>query len=197
MTGFCYNSLMPTPNLQRLLMIAALAGMLMPAAAIGYFSPEEVLLNKQLFLPPREGDESKDRVKSQQEFSAQRRLRDQQEAFAIQHPAPAEEALDAEQLPGDVWTEGASNQLLPLPAGLSATDLELLRTIRLLDRITEQQRVLQYGVRSDGTIAHGGAPLAPTGAGAWVAATTVIGAVLWTLRRARAAERSVWSFTQS
>src|SRR3989338_5104334 len=148
----------------------------------------DVLLSKEFFLPPT-ARETVARSNRQAETSAERRTREQEDAFAIQHAAAPEEIPEEELIPVD--EEGTDD-----PAAeptLTSTDLELLRTLRLLSRINDRQNVLQYGATTQGDALHAGAPpLAPTGAGAWLAATTMIGAVGWTLRRAREAERGSW-----
>lgn len=159
-------------------------------SALAFDPPEQVLLNSEFFLPPS-ARESRSRQTRQAEISDLRRSEQLQKAITEQHPAPVKESTEKEE--EDVTEEAA------LPAGLSASDLELLRTVRLLDRITGRQQTPQvyYGAlpmmqMQGGDALHSGAPLlAPTGAGAWLAATVVIGAVFWTLRRARKSESNV------
>lgn len=181
-----YNTLMSSRSLRRLLPIALAAGCMLPAAAGAYMTAEDVLLNSDFYLPPSMR-ESEDRIARQSAVSAERRTREQEESFV--HAAAPEE-IPAEET--DEGWEEEENTETEETAGLSGSDLELLRTIRLLDRITDRQRVLQYGAPQANDVLHGGAPaLAPTGAGAWLAATTMIGAVAWTMRRAKRSERQV------
>lgn len=184
----CYNALMPSPIVWRLATLTFVALTLMPNVASAYMTAEEVLLNEEFFLPPT-ARETQNRNNRQTVTSAERRIREQQEAFEIQHPAALEEIPEEENVmeESDTETEATSTDL-------SGTDLELLRTLRLLDRITDRQRTLQYGATAHGDPIHGGAPpLAPTGAGAWLATSTMLGAVGWTLRRANRAGKRAWS----
>ncbi|MBM3227300.1 hypothetical protein FJZ27_00325 [Candidatus Peribacteria bacterium] len=175
---------MPSPTLRRLLPIIIAIGCMLPMTTAAYMTPEEVLLSSEFYLPPSKRG-AKDRVARQRNVSTERRVREQEAHFvpaAAPEEIPEEDALDEEVYPSE---DAAS-------ADLSASDLDLLRTIRLLDRITDRQRVLQYGAPTRGQVLLGNRPdLAPTGAGAWVAATTLIGAVGWTLRRAKRSERQV------
>ncbi|TSC99910.1 MAG: hypothetical protein Greene101449_444 [Candidatus Peregrinibacteria bacterium Greene1014_49] len=180
------NPCLPAGRLQRLATVAIVALTLIPNVANAYMTAEDVL--DEFFLPPT-ARESKDRLARQSTVSAERRAREQDEAFEIQHAAAPEEIPEEELVP----TEEAPNVSTAEPT-LNSTDLELLRTLRLLGRVTDRQRVLQYGATVQGDPLHGGAPpLAPTGMGAWIAATTMIGAVAWTLRRAGKAGRKAWS----
>jgi hypothetical protein len=177
---------MPSPTLRRLLPIALALSCMLPGVANAYMTAEDVLLNSAFYLPPtkREGE---NRIERQRVVSAERRTREQEDLFMHAAPPPEEIPADAtETSTEEVPTETDATK------GLSSSDLELLRTIRLLDRITDRQKVLQYGAPTDSDVLHGGAPaLAPTGAGAWLAAMTMFGAVAWTLRRAKRSERQV------
>lgn len=184
---FRYTILMPSPTLQRLATATIVALTLIPSVASAYMTAEDVLLSKEFFLPPT-ARETQDRNARQTEISAARREREQQEAYETQHAAAPEEIPEEEVTEEEV----AEEEPAAAPA-LTATDLELLRTLKLLDRITDRQRTLQYGPVDQQGTAHTGAPLAPTGAGAWLAATTMIGAVGWTLRKARKSEKNSWS----
>lgn len=175
---------MRSPTLQRLATATIVALTLIPIAASAYMTAEDVLLSKEFFLPPS-ARETQDRNTRQTETSAERRKREQQEAFEIQHAAAPEEIPEEEIVEEEDTGEPAAEPTL------TSTDLELLRTLRLLSRITDRQQTLQYGAPV-GDATHAGAPLAPTGAGAWLAATTMIGAVGWTLRKARKAGKSTW-----
>lgn len=179
---------MPTPTLQRLATATIVALMLIPTSAVAYMTAEDVLLNDEFFLPPS-ARETEDRIARQAETSAERRQKVQSESFEAQHAAAPEEIPVEEE---EVYGEEESGAQDTDASNLSATDLELLRTLRLLDRITERQQVLQYGAAPQPGATHTGAPLAPTGAGAWIAASTMLGAVGWTMRRARKSEKRVW-----
>lgn len=162
------------------LSVLAVLALLVPAGALAYINPEDVLLNRELFLPPsaREADA---RTNLQTEESAARRDREQERAFALQHPEEEEETVTEEP----AATHEAAADLTD--TNLGATDLELLRTMRLLTRVQQNQQVLQYPTQ---TVMHYGAPqpLAPTGAGSILAAVTMLGAVGWTIRKAKRAE---------
>jgi hypothetical protein len=158
---------------------------MLPGIASAYMTAEDVLLSSDFYLPPG-GRESKNRIARQAAVSAERRTREQEDLFL--HAAPPEE-IPEDELDPSLEEE---NTEIDATEGLSGSDLELLRTIRLLDRITDRQRVLQYGAPQNNDVLHGGAPaLAPTGAGAWIAMTTMFGAVAWTLRKAKRSERHV------
>lgn len=149
-------------------------------AALAYLSPEDVLLNKELYLPPSRR-ESEDRVSEQSRESAERREREQNILFDAQHSS---EASSAAAVAVPVENYGAA----PAESSFSAEDLRLLETIRLLDRVQRNQEVTLYGQRVLSIQAdsmHGGAPLAPTGAGGIISAITMVGAVGWTLLRAK------------
>lgn len=153
-------------------------GLCLAPAALAYLSPEDVLLNKELYLPPTKR-ETDTRVQEQSRESAERRDREQEILFGTQHSS---EASSAAPVPMPVEGNGAA------PEGVSADDYRLLQTIRLLDRVQKNQQVVLYGERLlpmqvDGL--HGGAPLAPTGAGGILSAITMVGAVGWTVLRAK------------
>lgn len=158
-----------------------LLGVLSAPAALAYTSPEDVLLNKDLYLPPtaRGAD---DRISQQNRESADRRAREQEILFKEQSSASVAAEAPAEH-PG----AGDGSATAIDPGSLSASDIKLLSTLRLLTRVEQSQRVLQYGSRTlqDGTVLHAGAPLAPTGAGSIAAAVLMTGAMAWTLWRAK------------
>ncbi|MDD5026010.1 MAG: hypothetical protein PHH13_01390 [Candidatus Peribacteraceae bacterium] len=154
------------------LALFSIAGLIVPLTANAYLLPEDVLLSTESLVPPR-SRETRDRVTAQAAESAIRREVIQAEEFAKQHPAPVEEEEDT--------TTDTSSQL-------STTDMELLRTIRLLGRIEGRQDILML------PSAHTGAPLspnplAPTGAGAILTMIVMAGAVGWTLYRAHKSGR--------
>ncbi len=177
---------MRSPILHRLLPIALAISCMLPGIASAYMTAEDVLLSSDFYLPPG-GRESKNRIERQRVTSAERRTREQEDLFM--HAAPPEEEIPEDEFDASLEEENTETDATE---GLSGSDLELLRTIRLLDRITDRQRVLQYGAPQNTDVLHGGAPaLAPTGTGAWIAMTTMFGAVAWTLRRAKRSERQV------
>ncbi|MBU2213737.1 hypothetical protein KKC44_06250 [Patescibacteria group bacterium] len=140
-----------------------------PATARAYLLPEDVLLGNDLYIPPRTRDASQ-RAEDQAAESAARREAEQAAEFERQHPAP----------PSEPETSSSSNYDIPIDMGVNVTlgssEMELLRTIRLLERVDQNQYIVQ----------HSGAPqpLAPTGAGGVIAVMTMMGAVGWTLRKA-------------
>lgn len=168
-------------NMKHLLLGAILLLSLSVApVAQAYLSPEDVLLNKELYLPPtrREADE---RVNQQSRESADRREREQEILFETQRSSESSAAV----VPAPSDGNGAAPDEM---GSLSAEDMRLLQTIRLLDRVQRTQQVVLYGDRMlplQADSLHGGAPLAPTGAGGVLSAVTMLGAVGWTMLRAR------------
>ena len=173
----------------RSLIVGLVLSILSTPAAHAYFSPEDVLLNKELYLPPSARDAS-DRAQRQASEAAERREREQDALFEAQRPLEPEDSFY-------LYEEGYFEEGDPLyhdaaPAESiattpSAVDVELARTLRLLDRLEERQRIMRYG----GGQLHAGAPLAPlapTGAGGILVGITMIASVLWTVQRARKAE---------
>lgn len=167
-------------HMKHLLLGTTLLFCLLPApAARAYISPEDVLLNKELYLPPtkRESDE---RVTQQARESEDRREREQEIIFRSQHSSEASSV--------SVAVQSEENGAAPDESSLSAEDVRLLQTIRLLDRVQRSQQVMLYGNRMlplQADALHGGAPLSPTGAGSILSVLTMAGAVGWTLLRAR------------
>lgn len=184
-------------RLHKILSIGFALGIAMPLQASAYFTPEDVLLSKEFFLPPS-SREAQDRIERQVDESAERRQREQ-DLLLVRTPSADE--LDASDLLSEVLDEGESLRAaapeLQILGGLDASDLELLKSVRLLEqrqdrllnRVDANQQYLQYyGSRPE--FLHGGAPpLAPTGAGGALSAVTMLGAVFWTIRRARRAEQ--------
>lgn len=187
-------------------LLAGLVALTLPQAASAYLNPEDVLLNRELFLPP-EAREAKERTLLQASESAARREREQQRAFELQHPVVVEEEPEPEVLqaaapafpqggyfvvpsaPGGTMF-GASPWGAPQGGGLNDTaNLELLRTMRLLSRVNQNQAAAELS-----KVLHSGAPdLAPTGAGGVMALGTMLGAVAYTMRRAKKSEKDVQS----
>lgn len=162
-----------------------LALLLMAPAAMAYSTPEDVLLDKELFLPPStRGVE--DRVSRQADESAARRAREQEILFKDQQVSGESTSEDSARASAPAEGTAAAVD----PASLTASDRELLSTLRLLNRVNQTQRVLQYGGRSlEDPNMHGGAPLAPTGLPGTVAAVVMVSAALWIIRRAQKARR--------
>ena len=194
-----YNTLMRSYKIS---LTGIVLGALMPLQALAYFTPEDVLLSKEFFLPPT-SRETGDRIERQVTQSAERRTREQDVIFSEQRIAELREFEDADLLGGvldedETLRAAVPGQIQVLGGGLDASDLELLKAVRLLerretrllDRVDSNQNTLQYyGARPE--FLHGGVPpLAPTGAGGVLAAITMIGAVGWTLRRAHLAGRA-------
>ncbi len=182
----------------------ALAILAAPMSALAYLNPDEVLLS-QLFLPPsaREGQA---RTVLQSGESAARREREQERAFALQHPVVEEPVFAAAPEPtgqfgfpqGGYFVVPSGAQGLPQgifggtpQAGLDdPANLELLRTMRLLSRINQNQANAQLT-----QVLHSSAnDLAPTGAGSMLAASLMLGAVFYVLRRAGKSKAQTQTF---
>ncbi|MFH1444246.1 MAG: hypothetical protein ABIG34_02550 [Candidatus Peregrinibacteria bacterium] len=156
-------------------------GLVVAPAALAYLSPEDVLLNKELYLPPTRREAAL-RVEQQARESADRREREQEILFKAQQSS---ESSSAEAVPMPLEGNGAAPEYT---GSFSQEDLRLLQTIRLLDRVQRNQQVVLYGDRllpMQVDSLHGGAPLAPTGAGGILSGITMLGAVGWTLLRAQ------------
>lgn len=155
--------------------IALLLGITVPSIAHAYLLPEDVLLSEEFYAPPRTR-ETVDVARRQARESAIRREEEQEAFFAEQdfHAAPPEEFPVHEE-----EYEYSDSDFY------SAEDMELLRTLRLLERIESQQEVLRIQQQfHGGAPAYNPQPLAPTGAGGIVTALTMMGAVGWTMVRA-------------
>jgi len=158
---------------QRLLSgLVTIAALLVPMAASAYLLPEEVLLGDELYAPPN-AREGRSQVERQAEISGARRQQEQDAAFLLQHP-PEPEIEEPEHTSAP--EEGGYRQL-------TEADMELLRTIRILERVDARQEILSL---TDLSTLHTGAPtpLSPTGAPGVLSALTMLGAVGWTMRRA-------------
>ena len=190
------------PSIRRI-MLGLTVLMLVPTMAQAYFTPEDVLLSKEFFLPPskREADS---RIARQLKDSKERREAEQELIFSLQQPE------DTLTQPSDITDQLTDDEVLkpaaPEQPILSQQDQDILRTVhliqdredRLIDRVYANQNVLQHlsagGIQlgPNGEILHGGAPLAPTGAGGILTAITMVGAVGYTLWRAKKGEAAVW-----
>lgn len=168
-----------------LLIGIACIGLGVAPAAGAYLSPEEVLLNKDFYLPPTMR-ESGERVTRQVRTSTERREREQEIIFGAQQSSEQEnDRAAAPAAPVESTTAAEGNDQA------TDEDLRLIRTLRLLDRVDRNQNILLYGNRAlpmQVDAAHGGAPLAPTGAGGILSAVTMVGAVGWTILRAKRAK---------
>ncbi len=189
---FLYNTLMRS---YKNYLIGISLAVLLPAQGIAYFTPEDVLLSKEFFLPPT-SRETQDRIQRQVTNSEDRRTREQDALFSEQHADALQYADDADLL-GDVLdaddelrtaAPAGSAQVL---GGLDANDLDLLKTIRLLEqregrllnRVQNNQQYVQYYGNRQNVLRSGAPPLAPTGAGGVLSAIVMVGAVGWTLRK--------------
>ncbi|MBT3292593.1 hypothetical protein HOD24_04655 [Candidatus Peregrinibacteria bacterium] len=162
--------------------VGLLLGLSIPLQALAYFTPEDVLLSKDFFLPPtpREVDA---RIEEQYQRSEEARLIREAELVTIQE----EEEID-------ILDEETAEKSAAPEIEMTEREMEIWRAVqlldaresRLLDRIDDRQRTQEFQSRYGTT--HGGAPLAPTGAGGILTAITMIGAVAWTIRRAKRSE---------
>lgn len=194
-----YNNSMTT----KLTLSVALAILVLPTTALAYLNPEEVLLSRELFLPPT-SREAQSRTALQSGESAARRDREQERAFELQHPIVEEPVFPAAPEPTQqfgfpqggyyVMPAGAQGGF---PQGLfgatptaglnESANLELLRTMRLLSRVNQNQ--------GTSSVLHSSAgDLAPTGAGSILAACVMLGSVFYTMRRAKKSETLVRTF---
>ena len=193
---FLYNTMM----IRKITLLTAFILIALPQSTLAYLSPEDVLLNRELYLPPS-AREAQDRSALQAQETAARREREQQRAFEAQKPAPTVDVID-EPL------HGAAPQQPSVPEGYiavpinstyngqqvygsapnqnsqDAANLELLRTVRLLDRVNQNQNTAQFSTQ----VLHSGAPdLAPTGAGSVMALIVLFATAFAILRKSRSA----------
>lgn len=192
---------------KKLTLTAALALLVAPVSALAYLNPDEVLLSRELFLPPT-AREAQMRTELQSGESAARREREQDRAFELQHPIVEEPVFSsAPEEPQQYGLPAGGYYVVPtggaqgLPqsifgsaapaAGLGdSANLELLRTMRLLSRINQNQANSQLQ-----QVLHSSAnDLAPTGAGSILAAFVMLGSVFYVLRRAKKSETQVRAF---
>jgi len=181
------------------ILIGACTAFLLPQVALAYLSPEQVLLNKDMYLPPEPRD-SQNRKDLQTQETAARRDREQEAAFTLQHPSSSSESSSSDDglhgaAPG--WPAGfvavpiqIGGSTIPMMQMMGATttqssldvnaNLELLRTMRLVSRVNQNQGVLESPESLHGS----GKPLSSSGPGAILSAVTMVGSVFWTLRRA-------------
>lgn len=141
-----------------------------PTTALAYLLPEDVLRGNDLYIPPRNRD-TKDVVERQAYNSAERRKEEWEIEYERQHPTPPEpEPIAAEE----DKKEGAAMML-------TSDAMELLRTVRLLERVDQQQALRHTGAP----------PLAPTGAPAVLAAMAIVSAAGWTVLKS--GRKKVWT----
>ncbi len=192
------------------LLLSALTALATPATVLAaYMSPEEVLLNQELYMPPSVRD-SQSRIDMQAQESAARREREQQRAFELQHPTPEPEPVPSDDLHGSAQALPAGAvyaypiMLQPGAAGVSAqafgaaptgglsdsANLELLRTMRLLNRVNTNQATSPMQ-----NVLHSGADdLTPSGPGSILAAILMVGCVAYVLRRAQKSKAIAGAF---
>lgn len=177
--------------IRKITLLTALIAIALPQSAMAYLSPEDVLLNRELFMPPS-AREAQGRNALQTEESNARREREQERAFALQHPKPEyiEEPLQAAAPEQPVMPAGYMAVPIGMfgaaptqPSGaLDAANLELLRTMRLLGRVNQNQVTTQFQAQ----MLHSSADdLAPTGAGTVLSLMALMGAVVFIVRRSR------------
>ncbi|MDP7247250.1 MAG: hypothetical protein QF741_01345 [Candidatus Peribacteraceae bacterium] len=142
-----------------------------PATALAYLLPEEVLQGNEMYTPPRNRD-MKDVVERQAYNSATRRKEEYDIEYERQHPTPPEPEVVAEET--DDKKSGAAMML-------TSDAMELLRTVRLLERVDQQQALKHTGAP----------PLAPTGAPAILSAMAIMSAAGWTVLRS--GKKKAWT----
>jgi len=189
--------------IRKLTLLTALILVALPQSTFAYLSPEDVLLNRDLYLPPS-AREAQARSTLQTQETAARREREQERAFEAQNPTPVP-AADTIEEP----LHGAAPQQPAVPEGYiavpinstyngqqvygaapgqqnsqDAANLELLRTVRLLDRVNQNQ--VAATTQFQGQTLHSGAPdLAPTGAGTVIVLMALLGAIFAIVRKSR------------
>lgn len=141
-----------------------------------YLTPEEVLWEFETLYPPNSRDAA-ERAKQQAEQSASRREREQEEFFAAQR---VQEETDTEDLSETVAAlEEAIEALLE-----EEKNPEDRRIDRLLQRVETHKQVLR--IPQDPL--NSGAPLIGTGLTTTVAILSLLGAGMWTMRKAKKLE---------
>lgn len=139
-----------------------------PVTTFAYVTPEEVLFENDFFFPPTNRD-ADERVRQQEELRVARFLERQQQELAERNPSPAPSLEEV------LASLSKAIESLDEKKGLTSTGRQ---DMRLLDRIERRQTSLPQSLNS-------GAPLAPTGAGSFIAIGAIATAAIWTLRRAR------------
>jgi len=189
--NFLYTIMM----IRKITLLTALIAIALPQSAMAYLSPEDVLLNRDLFMPPS-AREAQGRNALQTEESSARREREQERAFSLQHPEPEYvEPLQAAAPEQPIMPAGYMavpiNGFYGQPmfgaaptqgGGLDSASLELQRTMRLLGRVNQNQVVSQF----QSQMLHSSADdLAPTGAGTVLSLMAIMGAVVCIIRRTK------------
>lgn len=179
-------------------LLTALIAIALPQSALAYLSPEDVLLNRELFMPPS-AREAQGRNALQKEESNARREREQARAFELQHPVVEEvyeEPLQAAApempvLPAGYMAVPVNGAYYGQPlfgaapaqsATLDAANLELQRTMRLLGRVNQNQVASQFQAQMLHSSAN---DLAPTGAGTVLSLMALMGTAVYIIRRSR------------
>ena len=142
-----------------------------PVTTSAYVTPEEVLFQNDFFFPPtnRDADERAGAREAERlENFSQRQRSDLAERNPTEFPS-LEDVLAS--LAGAIES---------IDKGTASPDEK--RDIRLLERIERRQTSLPQTLNS-------GAPLAPTGAGTFIATGAIAAAAMWTLWRARRMQR--------
>ncbi len=184
---------------RKIALTTALLALIIPQSALAYLSPEDVLLNRELFMPPS-AREAQSRTTLQTEESAARREREQERAFELQNPIIEEDIIDEPLMgsaPGQpmvpagyiaVPVNGGTYYgqpffgAAPVQPSLDTANLELQRTMRLLSRVNQNQAMTQF----ESQILHSSAnDLAPTGAGTVLAIMALMGSAVYIVRRSR------------
>lgn len=155
-----------------IILITALSLLVLsPIPASAYVTPEEVLFQNDFFFPPTGRDADK-RVQAQEEERLEKFLERQRQDLAILNP---EESPSLESVLASL-----AQAIESIDKGIATPDEK--RDVRLLGRIERRQTLLPQTLNS-------GAPLAPTGAGTFIATGAIAAAAMWTLWRARRMQR--------
>ncbi|OGJ58666.1 hypothetical protein A3D11_01885 [Candidatus Peribacteria bacterium RIFCSPHIGHO2_02_FULL_49_16] len=167
-----YNVLM---SLKLLLRLVGMGFLVLPISTAAYITPEQAVMDDWLWLPPT-NTEAHDRVRMQQQRSAERREREQAAYFSAQHP-PEPKQKDIESS----FTKDLNDS--PLETS-SISDEEVRRMAQILERIDKQQANIygNYGLGS--VLHHRQAPVTDTGPASAAAGLALISVAIWTVRRA-------------
>ena len=176
----------------------ALMGLLLPLPAFaGYLEPEDVLLRDQsaFFLPSNRREALQNAQQQAQvslgkdrptvrEWSAQPQV--------AETPTPALHASPPDAAPADGTdaSDATDTSNTDVPAADAGIDPITLRWLRRLEHLnTLRSATLEQTLQSTAT--HAGAPLADSGPAETATVIVIIGAVGWTLYRARRMEQFV------
>lgn len=161
--------------------IAIFTGIVLPTVGLSqaYLSPEQVLQQEESsFLRPG-------RQRGAQ-WAADLQVQQNIERHPVMVTYPWDPEPVANELPPP--TQVPVGQAMPMDEAFGYGNDTVSN--RLLERIAQEQMLLRTGFLAS-TAGYGRAPLAGTGPGAVIAAITMIGATVWTLRRARTLEKFV------